>query len=434
MDRSTLFAGLSRRSATALLAIGGGLSGLLIQVGGRFSLGELFFAVLLGTILLPALLLFRYAYAIYAALAVFFAGLALVATVIRPGPLDAAVLLGLNYGLTILVAVEVCFLLKRATLPRGIPVLLAASAIGQAAGVLVTPTSTASVSPWRFGLGYAVTILALLIADRLRKRGRPGIALLVAGALAATNLVLGARSLALLVVAVLVLCLAPIRRRVLRSRGTKVMAAAFIAGVFWSALTVYDELASSGILGESALDRYSSQVGDFGILPGARKELIVLLFSWLASPIFGWGVGGTVPSDIRTRALAWFSQNGYEVNYSTYLNLFGEERTSLHSVALGALVQTGVFALPLILIATVFIARGVFAAPTFSAAYATSFVVMAGGTHLLISPLGDITRYPIALALGTAMALVLSSASQAPAQTPQTALPQRRVSVGVERI
>jgi hypothetical protein len=302
-----------------------------------------------------------------------------------------------NYAFVFLLICVVAGLLFRSRDYRILTPLVFGAAIGQVAGLVLSPTASALIDPWKFGLGSAVNLSVLMALTLAVRRGMPKpAALTLVTALALLNIALGSRSAAALVAlsGVLVLIRPGLSKR--KYFGVFVAVVALV-GLLLATLA-YESLAGSGALGDAAGQKLLDQSGDYGLLFGARKELVVLFVSWTASPIFGWGASATVDPGVRDAALSWFINNGYALSPSDFDRLFATASVPLHSVALGALVQAGIFAIPIIVVLFGMLAgaiRGGIAIGSF----AMMFVALSGATHFLTSPLGDTTRFPLAIAV-----------------------------------
>ena len=128
--------------------------------------------------------------------------------------------------------------------------------------------------------------------------------------------------------------------------------------------------------------------------------------AWIKSPIFGWGPTAAVDNEHLGEVYNWYITNGYTINHADFNRLFNVDSLPLHSITLGLLVQAGLFALPLIALLLQSWVRALSFGIT-SKNLLVTFIALSGGVHLLMSPLGDTTRFPVALAL--AIGLLVSS-------------------------
>lgn len=307
-----------------------------------------------------------------------------------------------NYGMLILSVVIVSGVI-RASSGACIPYLLCGAAMGQLFGFVISPSASALIDPWKFSVGWAVTVLLLLLSARFQ--GIPSgavVSLLAVLFLVGANFMAGSRSTAILVA----VCGFFYFRQ--RSRSTKRGSLRLVilgSVAFLLASALYEYTASVGLWGQDVQEKLLAQSGSLGILFGARKELLLLLNSWLASPLLGWGPSAAVPIDVRASTYNWYAANGYEVNFSDYLRLFAVEAVPLHSIMLGSVVQAGVFAL----IFCAVLAYGTYLSVKNGLRMhdmATLFVALSGGVHVLTSPLGDSTRFPVALCLAIGFGLL----------------------------
>ncbi|MFC5931854.1 hypothetical protein [Cryobacterium melibiosiphilum] len=406
MNRSVFIQGLRRSDAVLCLLIGLG-SSIFVDVGGRVSVSEIVCLVWF---------IISFAQRDYwpesvrnfsGAAGILIVGLGL-ATLHASGPARSFLLAAANYTfLLILVLVLARILGRRPGLGLLSPLLVGA-ALSQIAGYILTPSVSALIDPWKFGLGWAVTILVMLAAQRLRGKAfgfftAPALLL----ALAMVHLLLGSRSAAVIVL----LCAMLLFKRQGASRGAMLGVVSLLIAGLAIASFGYEYLAVNGLLGEASAGKLSDQSGDFGLLFGARKELVLLFASWVASPVFGWGPDAVVPDGVRSGAYAWFIDQGYVINFADYDRLFLSAEVPLHSVVLGSLVQAGVFAIIFGFIAIRLSAISIrFSIRTQS--YPALFICLTGVIHLLTSPLGDSTRFPVALTLAIAIYSVGESLRQ----------------------
>jgi hypothetical protein len=262
---------------------------------------------------------------------------------------------------------------------------------------------SAQIDPWKFSVGWAVTVIVLLAIRRFRQiRAGAVIAFLAVVFLTGANFMAGSRSTAILVA---VCGFFYFRNKISGSTHSNLRLVVLGVIGFLLATVLYEYTASIGLWGEDVKEKLRVQTGSFGILFGARKELVLLLNSWLASPLLGWGPAAAVPIDVRASTYNWYAANGYEVGYSDFLRLFGVEAVPLHSIMLGSLVQSGIFALGFCAV----LAFGTYAAVRNGLRahdMTTLFIALSGGVHIFTSPLGDSTRFPVALCLAIGFGLL----------------------------
>jgi hypothetical protein len=388
--------------ATPALVFIGLTGALYVNIGGRISIGEIAAVLLAGTVLLPVIARIRWARPLILALAALLVGL-LLGSLAFDDPLSVVAIAAVNYLVLVISSLTVAVLLIRGS-TRSAIAFLASLAIGQILGVLLNPTATALIDPWKFGIGAGVALLVLLAVDGADHSVAARLVAVAGGVgLALYSFYVGSRSLGMFVVLALVFGSGWFARLSRGRRGVGILVLVVVVLGAWLGLLVYDYAAANGWLGASTSTKYFDQIGDFGLLPGARKEIVLLTGAWLSSPLFGWGASGAVPAEVRLGAFEWFTQHGYAINFSTYLHLFGTEDTPLHSVALGAVIQAGVFAVPLVVVVLAVLYTGLNGVATTYTRRAGAFVLIAAMAHFLMSPLGDITRLPIAAGIALAM-------------------------------
>lgn len=396
---------VSRHPAIPLLVFGAA-SGIYVQVLGRVSLAEML--AVLGLVGALRQQLRAPSHGLWLSTLAILIGL-LVGPQIVPSiaATDSDLLRALaNYALVAAMAAYTAFLLKRFGVIYAAARILLGYAIGQVAGYVLTPTASILIDPWKFGIGSSVTICVLIVADRLRGAGLGGPSMAFLVALALTHFALGWRSAGLMV---LIIVLLPIARNRQEVRGVRSSWKTLIIGVALAlfATRLYEWLAGRGLFGSVALDKLQYQTGDLGLLFGARKELPLLALSWSDSPWVGWGADANVPASVRSEAASWFSDHNYLLSYSDRTRLFEVIEIPLHSVALGLMVQVGLFALPFILVSAKLLVRGLRVAVSQSN-YLMMFASLTGVSHFLFSPLGDTTRFPFAFALALGLTAVMT--------------------------
>lgn len=301
-----------------------------------------------------------------------------------------------NYGMLGVAAVALSMFLSVSFRSR-FSALVVGSGFSQFLGLLFSPTAEILIDPWKFGLGYACSVLILggvFLASNSRPHLVVTIPIMIT--LSILHLFMGTRSLA----GVMLLGACLLLMRAIIGKPRKLNIGLFLAvTVFIIASTfgAYSELASSGALGADAALKWTNQSGDFGIIPGARKELLLLLAAWIASPLYGWGPLAIVDRQVISGLYRWYVENGYLISSSDYKRLFQEFSLPLHSVVLGMVVQAGLFAIPFVGILVKDLAHSLRSA-LYSADGLIMFIVLTGILHFVASPLGDITRFSIAIA------------------------------------
>lgn len=378
-----------------------GLSAFIfVPVGGRISIAELILVCVFLLTFTRASYYVRPVRWLILAFLIMSAGLIISGTRFGVGA-DKFVQVGANYTILVLSIVVIAGMI-RASSGKCIPYLLSGAACGQLIGFAVSPTASALVDPWKFSIGWTVTVLVMLAAQRFRHVSSGTLLSVIAVVfLIGANFMAGSRSTAILVA---VCAFFYFRQRTSRSgRSNLGLIVLGIVGLLLSTM-LYEYTADQGFWGPEVKEKLRAQSGSLGILFGARKELVLLLNSWLASPVLGWGPAAAVPIDVRASTYSWYAANGYEINYSDYLRLFGVQVVPLHSVLLGSLVQAGVFALCICGV----LAYGVYTAVKAGLRVrdmATLFVALSGGVHVFTSPLGDSTRFPVALCIAIGFGL-----------------------------
>ena len=394
----------SRLSVVASFFIGA-TAFVFVNVGGRLSVGEILcipigLAALISMSMRPT----RYAGWLVAATTLMAAGLILSGSVNDNSLSETQAGLA-NYGVLSLSAVAIASLLIY-TRGRALTPLIMGAAFGQVIGFYFSPTSSALIDPWKFAIGWSVNVLVLVVAWRVNKkydRRLPGVA--IGLVLAAFNVAQGSRS-AGVVIALCTVAFLFVGRSRSRNHRSFVAVLAVLAVALLVATSLYESATENGYFGAAAAQKLADQSGNYGLIFGARKELLFLVFAFISSPLIGWGTVARVPPEERFKAYDLLANGGYFLSSSDVERLMLVDRLPLHSVALGALVQAGMFALPLVLLLVglcFFAVRGVV---TQDLGFAPLFVVLSGAMHLFASPLGDSTRIQLALALALGMYVV----------------------------
>jgi hypothetical protein len=213
-------------------------------------------------------------------------------------------------------------------------------AIGQILTYFFHPSVYAGDFPWKFGYGYPITLVIILVAQLKPLRARPILSVglvLFAGAL---NFYMGFRSLGLT-------CflsawfmwvqraehLAVKKQRSLRMVLTLIGSALAV----YLVTDFYEFSAAQGWLGEDARTKYLVQSsGDLGILLGARTEILASGQAILDSPVLGHGSWAKDPKYTAILESA-LDEHGYDPRYDTEDNLIPS-----HSYIMGAWVEAGI--------------------------------------------------------------------------------------------
>lgn len=389
-----------------------GLFGFIfIPLMGRVSISEVLALVALLFIVTSAIRIGADFWRLILAMTVLVVGI-LLSTVAHADQGAAAISAVANYGLVFVMMTVLVFHLS---LSGGAswPYLVVGASVGQLIGNLINPTRTAEIDPWKFGIGWSVTLAFMLLIRKLDGSQSLRILVLPAiGSLAALHFAMNSRSLSVVVLICGVLVFRSRRNLGSGKEGVRRSGwlLAFIALGIYLASLLYEFLAAAGTFGLNAASKYQDQQGDFGVLFGARKELVVLALAWARSPVLGWGPSARVSTEVLNSAQEWFISGHYYLNFSDARRLFGVEELPLHSVLLGGLVQCGVFFIPLGLIILWIVQRSLRVVVS-TGDYVGLFIVLSGVVHLFTSPLGDTTRLPIAMALALGAKLFIAPSS-----------------------
>lgn len=192
---------------------------------------------------------------------------------------------------------------------------------------------------WKFGYGQAFSFLLLLISTHFDRTNRRFTATSLRLFAAATDIALQARNLfGLTALSALSGFLSRSKNaRQLHARDVALLALGAIAAA-WILIVLYGLLASNGILGVEAQEKYFRQSsGTFGLLLGGRTESLASTQAILDSPIIGHG---SWPRDtyyvmLKVQALE-------EAGYKYEGNPFQSDLIPTHSMLLGAWVEAGI--------------------------------------------------------------------------------------------
>ena len=284
-------------------------------------------------------------------------------------------------------------------------------AVGYTLQNFITPNIYAEFYPWKFGFGSSATILIILYANHLYSKNKWIEAELVAVFAAALNLAMDFRSLSLLCGAVALLSWVS---RVSRSANSgrdhivhlqKVLFwLAFASSIAYLGILVYSQAASSGLLGQDALEKYFAQSGgDYGTLVGARLDAFGAVIAISDSPIIGYGSWAKDPDYVRY-IVDRFQQAGY-IEAATLRNYVDSEQIPSHSYLLGAWVEAGVLGSLVWFFSLMIVAKALIALVRARFVYLPLAVYFLAGqfVNILFSPMGAEQRMLSGLCMGVAI-------------------------------
>jgi hypothetical protein len=161
---------------------------------------------------------------------------------------------------------------------------------------VLNPSIYAVGEPWKFGYGFGVTVLVVLVAVLFVYQSRYSFACLVLFCAATLNLYEGVRSMAgicFLAAAYLIVQRTAHDRQnsgTGMSFGNAVAVFAILVLASVAMFQMYGYCASNGLLGNKAWEKYEIESsGRYGILVGGRPEFIAGLEAVMESPILGHG-------------------------------------------------------------------------------------------------------------------------------------------------
>jgi hypothetical protein len=231
--------------------------------------------------------------------------------------------------------------------PRRIMIYGWGCALGSTVAFFVSPNDFATEYPWKFGIGWPVTLAVVLLASRKECRGYLPIQLLTI--IGIVNVSLGARSMGEVCLAAAMFIL--ITRRVHKKKSTtlklqtrtKVAIAISLllggVGLAWA----YQYVAGHGMLGEVAQTKFNSQsAGKYGFLLGGRTEILGSLPAIYDSPLIGHGSQAADPKYVmimqESLALLGYDEAAEGLDQDVKE---GSDAIPVHSYLFGAWVWAG---------------------------------------------------------------------------------------------
>lgn len=218
-------------------------------------------------------------------------------------------------------------------------------AVGHLLAYGLAPTAFSIGDPWKFGYGWPITLLAMVVASSRRVGRRPWLRVLIIATIAGANLFMGARSTFLLCIFVGALVLLRSRSRRRAADGPSARSTAAIAAMVLASLAMlvalvqfYPYAASSGWLGAMAQQKYESQAGGkYGVLLGGRPEILASGQAVIDSPLLGHGSWAKDP-----KYAALLRERQEDLGYKTGSAPIEEEEViPSHSYLFGAWVFSG---------------------------------------------------------------------------------------------
>jgi hypothetical protein len=207
--------------------------------------------------------------------------------------------------------------------------------VGGVLQFFISPSQYAVEYPWKFGLGPPITLALVMLSQSVTFQGSAGARTALLLGATALNFVLGFRSLGAF--CLLTACYLWYQRSG-QSRRVRVVPLVLIAIIaVYLMAQLYGYVATAGWLGDEAKEKYERQSsGEFGLLLGARVELLASSQAIIDSPIVGHG---SWARDFEYVALLndRLAQYGYEVTTSA-----DSELVPSHSYLLSAWVEAGI--------------------------------------------------------------------------------------------
>ena len=270
---------------------------------------------------------------------------------------------------------------------------MVALALGQIVSYLVQPNPLVADSFWKFGIGFACTLLAMVVATRLQ--GASGLLLIAAAA--AVNFALNFRSMTLILLMTLIVTFAAIGRGAHTGRNV-LLSLPVAAACGWGLAVAYERLVAAGVFGHYALVKLRIQGGStpFEMLLGGRRELFYSLPSILQSPVLGVGPSAKLTSPVIVSADRLLTQLGLEPQPLTTAYTL-----PTHSFLFGGWADAGILGLVFWLYLTAFLIRRLIrilnAHPSPLLVTPVTFLVILTLWNVLYSPYGATERTVLAL-------------------------------------
>lgn len=295
--------------------------------------------------------------------------------------------------------------------PRRIAIGLLGHAIGLALQPVLQPSSNMLIDAWKFGAGYAYTLLASVVIFFFFNKKTLNIAWwnIVLVMLALFSFYVRSRSLGgTTLLAAFVVWFRFTRagqRLALRFiRPVNIaLGLLLLLSVVWSIIQFYGYVAGQGYLGEVARGIHQMQSsGDLGILLGGRREWLPALHAIFDSPFFGYG--SYARNTEYGQYLYELNRLGYIVS-NTQLDAYLASRNFIptHSHLLQGLVWAGLAGGVFWLFALILIARSLISAYRFPNGLfiATMFMGFYAIWNVLFSPFSNSLRLQWAFVLIT---------------------------------
>ncbi|GLJ79958.1 O-antigen ligase family protein [Microbacterium imperiale] len=193
--------------------------------------------------------------------------------------------------------------------------MTAGIAIGIGALWLQTANTGSPEATWKYALAFPVCLMVLLFVDST-KRGSLLAGFCVA-TLAITALFFAHRTMALILIAALVIWSVARRRQQLSRTALFLCAGAFLA-IAQVLISSVPQLAEDGALGATLQRSFAqNQERSSNVILGGRSELPVSLSAALESPVLGSGMTPQADTDILNRATGFAQELGVAVNDAT---------------------------------------------------------------------------------------------------------------------
>lgn len=192
-------------------------------------------------------------------------------------------------------------------------IAVAGWATGIIIGFFLQPSEYANQFPWKFGLGYPVSVLIAIYLSKSQKSSLEIVSLTVA--LVAVDLFFNSRSLAAITFISTSLALrgkSKNKNRVkLKSKPLKSIVTLILLVMFF--YSIYATLASRGNLGFEVQKKYLVQSSSsLGILISGRTEVVSEYYAIRESPIIGYGSYAPLTSKIREKVVNTLLKNGID--------------------------------------------------------------------------------------------------------------------------
>jgi O-antigen ligase len=254
---------------------------------------------------------------------------------------------------------------------------------------------------WKFGLGFALTLLALVIASHFYVRRKHWVYISIFLGIATLNLIFGARSQIAIDLVSLALILPIFERRRRKQKGAArerrdtfkvAVLLVLAAGAAYAANQAIRFGVNHGFFDESTQDKFQTQEqGKLGVLGGGRPETLVAIQAIRDSPLLGHGSYAVDPKyNLLQKDIEY--QNGYTESDDPDADESGG--IPAHSHLTQSWVESGIFGGVFWIYVLILTFRGILVLISEGSPMAPLFAFLLSGFlwDILFSPMGSFDR------------------------------------------